>query len=96
MLASIDGFTWEAVAQLLQTSALAALALLLATGTLIPRVVVERFILAPRDARIEALEKAMGKKDEDMRRLIEQQAAALEAQSNLVGVLIHEQREGRK
>lgn len=92
----MDGFTWDAMGELLQTSATAALALLMATGTLIPRMVVERFILAPRDARIEALEKAMGKRDDEVRRLLEQQAAALEAQSNLVSFLVHERLEGRK
>lgn len=87
----IDGsLTWEAVSQFLQTSSLVALALLLATGTLIPKIVVERYILAPRDARIDALERSMARRDEEYRKLVEQQAAALETQSRLLDRLMEE------
>lgn len=82
--------TWKPLADFLQAGALVALAGLLATGTLIPRIIVERLILTPRDERIAALERAMAKRDEEVRHLLTQQAAALEAQTKLIDRLTAE------
>lgn len=72
----------------MQTSALAALAVLLATGTLLPRIVVERFILAPLHARIEALERVSARRDEQQTELQRQQAEAIAAQGRAMEILL--------
>lgn len=80
--------TWDAVSGLVQTSALAALAVLLATGTLIPRLIVEKLILAPLHSRIEALERVSARRDEQQTELQQRQAEAIAAQGRAMEVLL--------
>jgi hypothetical protein len=74
----------KTITDLMNASALVAVVVLFIGGYLISRPTLEKHILAPRDQRIEALEKAMAKKDEDIRRLLEEFAKALGIQSQVV------------
>lgn len=72
--------------------ALAAMAYLLAKGQLVPMWVVEKFMLAPLNERIAALERISTKRDEQNAKLQEMQASALEAQGQALK-LLHEGRD---
>ncbi|MFZ5816311.1 MAG: hypothetical protein ACOY93_13605 [Bacillota bacterium] len=72
---------WTQILQWLNTAALVVFAYLLARGYLVPMPVVEQHMLAPRDERIQALERVSSKKDEQHAELQRMMAAAIEAQS---------------
>jgi type II secretory pathway component PulJ len=86
----LDPATLKLLTDLLNAGALVAVVVLFIAGFLVSRPTLERHILAPRDQRIEALERSMSRRDEDMRQLLEQQANALEAQSRVVDRLLAE------
>jgi hypothetical protein len=68
----------------LETSVTLAMLGLLILGRLVPREVVERQIVAPLNDRIKALEDAIARKDAENAALVQQMAAAVEGQAQLL------------
>lgn len=70
---------WQPLFELIQVSALSLIVVLFLTGQIIPRYVVERFMLPPLEGRIKALEEALTKRDQAYQDLARQQASALDS-----------------
>lgn len=83
---------WAQILQWLNTASLVVFAYLLARGYLVPMPTVERYMLAPRDERIAALENVSRRKDEQHAELQRMMAAAIEAQGQALK-LMQEERE---
>jgi hypothetical protein len=83
----VDQMTIDAWLQAANLGALGLTLYLLARGYLVPMIVVQQFMLAPLNARIEALERVSARKDELNAELVRQQAAAIEAQGRALELI---------
>lgn len=91
----MDPSLMKQLAELFNASALVAVVVAFMLGYVISRPTLQ-YILAPRDQRIDALEKAMARKDEDMRKLLEQHAATVEVQGKVIDRLLTKLDEPKK
>lgn len=80
---------WNLVLQALNTASLVTFAYLLARGYLVPMPTVERYMLAPQNDRIAALEAVSRRKDEQNAELQRLQAEAIKAQGKALELITH-------